>query len=152
MILKQQIPDIIALEIDLLLAKFCSFIIFMFVNAFCAVRGWLFSAAAAGFIKMLISILKSLNGGWLRWDLWCAFERRLFFYSLAVSQPFVSALIEFCSRWIYWNFSGKKHKVSIVAQLRCVQGNDYINTEWIMLSAVRPFETIKRQCLALEVM
>lgn len=44
-ILKQQIPDIIALEIDLLLAKFYSYffifffhsIIDMFVNAFCAI-------------------------------------------------------------------------------------------------------------------
>lgn len=56
MILKQQIPDIIALEIDLLLAKFCSFFFYffifhsfidMFVNAFCAISGFSLSGNAS---------------------------------------------------------------------------------------------------------
>lgn len=71
-ILKQQIPDIIALEIDLLLVKFCSFfhsIIDMFMNAFCAISWQMLSES---WFQRFMFILKLLWMAFRSGDLWCA--------------------------------------------------------------------------------
>lgn len=134
MILKQQIPDIIALEIDLLLVKFCSCFLFhsiidMFVNVFCAIS-W---RIPFGFSNFYIEIV--IDGFSLALGDLCTM---LCHSSICFSHSFTCVLIEFQleRRQNYLHFSERKRKKSLHD---CVIGDvrtmSYVKSSKIMLSS-----------------